>query len=152
MEITYVSKNEHGVSLIEVLAVLVIAVIVMTLSISFLVSSNKQNHAQQDEARQIYDSAYILKLITKDIRRADEVIISPSPTGEFTTISLKSAGVDTIHYTYSNAGQLQRGSTVISNKMEHFNIVKNANTIQIEFVIKGEKSSTTIALRTGGAL
>lgn len=152
MEIKKIYNNERGISLMEVLAVLVISAIVATLAISFLVSSNKQNHAQQDEVRQIYDAAYILKLLTKDIRQADDIEITGPPTQVFTTVTLKQNGTITKTYVYDGNGQLKRDSETLSRSMESFTITKSQNVVHITFSLKGEISSTTIALRTGGAL
>ena len=144
-----ICKNQHGVSLIEVLAVLVIGAIVMALAMSFVISSNKQNHAQQDEVRQIYDSAYILKLITKDIRSATS--LKQEQTDQITTYFLQDDDVTLHTYEYSTDGQLKRDGQLLNRNMTNFNLTVNEK-VHIEFTLNDEKSSTHIAFRNGGTL
>lgn len=63
-------KQQHGLTLIEVLAVLVIVSIIAVLLVSILSSSTSNHQKQVTKNKELQDASYALKIITKDFRRA----------------------------------------------------------------------------------
>lgn len=64
-------KNEKGVTLVELLAVMVIGGIVMVLIMSIFSNGQKQYSSQTAKAEQLNDVRYAAKVITKEIRKAE---------------------------------------------------------------------------------
>ncbi len=71
-------KSELGMTLIEVLATLVIASIIAIFIFNIIKSSTDQNIQQTEETGNLFDISYALKVITKDIRRSEDVEIDGS--------------------------------------------------------------------------
>ena len=65
--------NEKGLTLIELLAVLVISSILILLISGVLVGVQKQYKVQSDESEAIYNVTYALKVIAKDFRKAEKI-------------------------------------------------------------------------------
>ncbi|MDN7227020.1 prepilin-type N-terminal cleavage/methylation domain-containing protein [Planococcus sp. N064] len=66
-------RNEKGITLVELLAVLVIGGIVMVLIMGIFSNGQKQYSSQTAKAEQLNDVRYVAKVITKEIRKADKV-------------------------------------------------------------------------------
>lgn len=72
-------NTEKGITLVELLAAVVLASIVMLLVFSVLMSGTKQYKNQLEKNNQLTDISYALKMITKDIRKTENPrIISKS--------------------------------------------------------------------------
>lgn len=137
-------KDNTGLTLIEILAVVVILSIVSFFLLNIALSSTKQGNIQSKESFQINDTAYVLKQITKDLRKTSEVI--PHSNG----YNFKqSGGTLFIKYNYQN-NTLYRADQIIANNIHDFKIDTSIkDKVKIYFIINGEKSATTISLRTG---
>ena len=66
-------RNSKGLTLFEVLTVVVILAIVSMLSISIVTSATKQQLEQSTHNRDIKDISFALKVITKDFRKSDDL-------------------------------------------------------------------------------
>lgn len=64
-------RNEEGVTLAEVLAVLVIASLIMTFIMGIHIFIQKQYKSQSESAHHLTDVTIVAKAITKDIRMYD---------------------------------------------------------------------------------
>jgi prepilin-type N-terminal cleavage/methylation domain-containing protein len=65
-------NNERGLTLIELLAVLVIGSIILILISNIHIFGHKQNKEQSQKATSLYDVSYASKVITKEIRKAEK--------------------------------------------------------------------------------
>ena len=65
-------KNEKGLTLVEILAVIIIGSIIMLLISNVHLFGQKQYKSQSEKSRHLYDVTYAAKVITKEIRKADE--------------------------------------------------------------------------------
>jgi prepilin-type N-terminal cleavage/methylation domain-containing protein len=66
-------NNERGLTLIELLAVLVIGSLILILISNIHIFGHKQNKEQSQKAASLYDVSYAAKVITKEIRKAEKV-------------------------------------------------------------------------------
>lgn len=73
--------NEKGITLVEVLAVLVIGTIILLLISNIHLFSQKQYKSQSEKTRHLYDVTYAVKVITKEIRKANASTIEISDDG-----------------------------------------------------------------------
>lgn len=64
-------RNEKGVTLVEILAVLVISSLIIVLIFSVFSTGRKQYDFQTDKAEQLDDVRLAAKVITKEIRQAE---------------------------------------------------------------------------------
>lgn len=135
--------NSYGLTLIETLASIVILSIVGLFLLNITFSSTKHGELQAKESFQINDTAYVLKQITKDLRKTSEVT-TYSNEYKFKT----SDGVLPIKYHYKN-NILYRDNKIIANNIKEFKLETTNNKVHIYFIINGEKSATTISLRKG---
>ena len=141
-------KNEKGVTLIEVLAVLIIVTIVSLLVFSIMNSSSKQQKEQAREVKQIQDGAYILKQITKDLRKSYEVdlttpdiyIFSGNQENEFT---YKFVVNELYRYDSLNGYE-----SLLASNIEDF-LITGDEEVAIQFRINDKTYKTTINLRKG---
>lgn len=141
-----VFNNSNGLTLIEILAVVAILSIIGILATNIVISSININSQQSAESKQITDSSYILKLITKDLRstssidyKSNEYIFKDDTENPIAT------------YTFSPTNKnLMRNSSQIANDISIFNISDNLNySVRIEFYLHGENYKTDIAFRKG---
>lgn len=79
-------RNESGVTLVEILAVLTIASFIMTLIMGIHIFVQKQYNSQSTDAKQLTDVTIAIKSITRDIRMAElnEIDVSNNITLNFT--------------------------------------------------------------------
>ena len=68
-------KNEKGLTIVEVLAVIIIGSIIMLLIFNVHLFSQKQYKSQSEKSRHLYDVTYAAKVITKEIRKAEKVTV-----------------------------------------------------------------------------
>lgn len=94
--VTIIKLNNKGITLVEVLAVIVIASIFITIILSVLSSSSSTHIKQNTNTRQLYDLSYSFKIITKDVRKSknfeqlnSDFIFTPSAADYFTEIIYK---------------------------------------------------------------
>jgi len=148
-------KQQHGLTLIEVLAVLVIVSIVAVLLVSILSSSTSNHQKQVTKNKELQDASYALKIITKDFRRALNYEENNANTG---TLSQK----DNVQIVYhlTDQGTLTRqkiidGNTtmseeVIATGIVAFPIEKDGNNIVVKLVDKNNVTFETKLTIRGG--
>jgi len=137
-----VVKNERGVTLVEVLAVLVLFSLISLFVFSIINTSAKQQTEQTLESLELQDGAYLLKQITKDLRKSVKV--------EFIAgiYSFKDQQGKTLFtYEYKDK-KLYRNSSLIGRGIEQFSL-SGDETVNLQFKIKNKQFKTTITLRKG---
>lgn len=136
-------NSEKGITLVELLAALVLASIVMLLVYNVLLSGTKQYKTQLEKNNQLTEISYAFKMITKDIRKTEKPEI----------ISSSKIKLNDINYS-QDGNTITRNGVVIASSIEHFQITKSGDKLVIEIeslkqtgVKKTEK--TEIYLRKG---
>lgn len=139
-------RNSKGLTLFEVLTVVVILAIVSMLSISIVTSATKQQLEQSTHNRDIKDISFALKVITKDFRKSD-VLKTTDPPTELHTLLLGEEIVST--YRLEN-NQIIRNSNgneeVIASGISIFTIRGGTIVIISE---DGQTVTTDITQRKG---
>ena len=142
-------NNEKGITLVELLAAVVLASIVMLLVFSVLMSGTKQYKGQLEKNNQLTDISYALKMITKDIRKTKEPQI----------ISVSEIELNGINY--SKVGNtITRNGDVIARGIEIFFVDDGYETgkydeknikwfIEVKSLDQKETKKTEIYLRKG---
>ncbi|MFB2516608.1 MULTISPECIES: type II secretion system protein J [Lysinibacillus] len=112
-------KHQQGFTLVETLAVVVIISIISVLLFSILSSSTSTHQKQAKKNKNLQDTSYALKLITKDFRKATQF---DDATDTFTTRD----GQQT--YILSN-NTITRNGEIIATNIKEFELKnKNHNT------------------------
>ncbi|WP_431029585.1 PilW family protein [Lysinibacillus sp. LZ02] len=144
-----ITKNENGLTLVEILATVIILFIVCIFVYNIIFSANKQNTLQVTESKQINDAAYILKQITKDIRKTYDITINPSDANHYYFNDKNNNTL--IEYIYTADNSLYRDGGIIANNINSFSISPNSttNTATITFVLNEQPYNTTLAFRRG---
>lgn len=111
-------RQEAGLTLIEMLAVLLLASIVGILLMNVILSSNKQHTSQVSEAANLNELSFISKEITKDFRKSTTIGIGT------TDVTFSSA-----NYKYS-AGILKRNDSAYTTKLKTFCIASTETALK----------------------
>lgn len=143
-------KNNHGFSLVEMLAVLVLLSTITLLSINIISSATNQQIKQNNYNRDIQDLSYTLKVITKDIRRSDAISETEDSTDSniiYYNLTLKENMIAT--YRLENNEIIR--STPLFNESIALNISRfTINSSSISITTLNENTVTTdITLRSG---
>jgi len=144
-------RNSKGLTLFEVLAVVVILAIVSMLSISIVTSATKQQIEQSAHNRDIKDLSFALKVITKDFRKSDNLITesddTTDPPTESHTLLLGDEIVSTYRLENNQIIRNSNGSDEIhAYKITKFTISGGAIEIISE---DGQRATTDITQRRG---
>lgn len=107
-------KNEKGITLVELLAVLAIGGIVMVLIMNIFSNGQNQYSSQTAKAEQLNDVRYAAKVITKEIRKSDKVEIVNSST-------LKLGKSSHVIFTLNNKNEILKNGTILVSGIEKFN-------------------------------
>lgn len=100
-------QNEKGITLVELLAVIVIAGIAMVLIMSIIGNGQRQYSNQSANAEQLNDLRYVAKVITKEIRKADRV--------EVFSDKLILGKESQVVFTFTNGEVFQNGSLLATD-------------------------------------
>ena len=144
-------RNSKGLSLFEVLTVVVILAIVSMLSISIVTSATKQQLQQSTHNREIKDLSFTLKVITKDFRKSDNLITesdeTTTPPTELHTLLLGEQIVSIYRLENNQIIRNSNGSEeVIAYKISDFTIRGG----KIEIISEdGQTATTDITQRRG---
>ena len=144
-------NTEKGITLVELLASIVLAGIVMVLIYSVLMTGTKQFKDQLEKNNQLTDVSYALKIITKDIRKTENPrLISNSEIDLNGIIYLK------------NGNTITRNGVIIARSIEKFNVDDGSDdedvkqdennvkwSIEIKSINQQEIKKTEIYLRKG---
>lgn len=144
-----VIAQESGLTLLELLATIIIIFLVSIFVFNIIFSANHQNRTQMAESRQINDAAFILKQITKDIRKTYNISVDSSNKNHF-YFTDKNNNILT-EYIYNTDGDLHREGQILANNVSSFSLLTNlaTSTATITFILNGETYSTTLAFRRG---
>ncbi|MEC1179250.1 prepilin-type N-terminal cleavage/methylation domain-containing protein [Metasolibacillus meyeri] len=145
-------RNNEGLTLFEVLAVVVILAIVSMLSISLITSATKQQIEQSTHNRDIKDLSFALKMITKDFRKSDGFTTdyddTTDPPTELYKLTLNNNDVAT--YRLENNQIIRITATgqeeTIAYKISEFMISGGAIFIKS---VDGQSATTDITIRRG---
>lgn len=138
--------NSNGITLVEILATVVILSMISIFITNLMISSMNENNKQSTESKQITDSSYILKLVTKDLRNTSSLTYN---VNEYIFLDDSNATIAT--YTFVPADHsLLRNSTQIANDIENFTFVSNSSySVRVAFLLNGKDYKTDIAFRKG---
>jgi len=136
--------NNRGFTLVEVLAVIVILGIASTILMSILVSSSETNNKQLSNNEQLTELSYVLKLLTKDMRR--------TVTYDSNNSTFKNEDYS-VQYTYSFNNEnntVSRNNEVIATNITIFTLINNSDSITFYIENKnGHRISTQLFFRRG---
>lgn len=137
--------QQRGITLVELLGVLVIGGIVMVLILSIFSNGNKTYQNQTAKSEQITDMRYIAKVITKEIRMTDKVLIVDN--------NLVLGSSEKIEFSIVN-GNIKKGEEIIASNMDTlaFNFVERSLMIKIKSKEENnnkQQLSTEIYIREG---
>ncbi|MEQ6355021.1 type II secretion system protein [Lysinibacillus sp. M3] len=143
-------QNERGVTLLEVLAVTVIATIVSIVLMSILTNSKTTSDKQMKSTIQLSDTTYILKVVTKDTRKSTE--IHKKALDEYTEYTLiNNQNNKKYTYVYHQKDQtITRNDEMIAANVLDFNIEDKRSYVIIDITTPNSKPfSSTIYFRGG---
>lgn len=156
-------KNQKGLTLVEMLAVIVLLAVAFSGVYYIISSAIKQQSVQTKEVEQIQNGAYLLKQITKDLRKSldysDEI---PGDTEETITAVYTFLGQnDVAQYKYEYDGNLlyrtdltkDNTRALIGRNVKDFSIAPDPNDatqIKVYFKLNDETFETKIIFRKGG--
>lgn len=138
------AKSEDGLSLVELLAVLVIgSIIILFISTTHIFIQNQYNN-QSTDVKGLTDITIAMRAITKDIRSADEI----ETTEDSKKLIITGGGVETSYYFKENI--LEKNGVPYIYDLEDFEAKSNDSKIQLKIVSKsGKKAETEIVIRGG---
>ncbi len=126
-------NNEKGITLVELLAAIVLASIVMLLVYNVLMAGTKQYKNQLEKNNQLTEISYALKMITKDIRKTEKPQI----------ISSSQIKLNDVNYS-KDGNTITRNGVVIASSIKRFQVTRD----NIKWVIEIE-STNQISGKTG---
>ncbi|MBQ0138379.1 MAG: prepilin-type N-terminal cleavage/methylation domain-containing protein [Kurthia sp.] len=111
-------RQQAGLTLIELLAVIIIASLLGILLMNVLFTSNKQYNTQVSEAANLNELSFITKELTKDFRQSSAIEIGQQ------TVKFSKAT-----YVY-NTGNLKRNTSEYATKLKTFCIASTNSNFQ----------------------
>lgn len=137
-----IHKNERGMTLVELLAALVLGVIVMGIVSTILVQSVNEQTRQTSNNGQLTEMRYVLKLVTKDMRKSTNLKDNQSFTINNSSIAT---------YTFDPSNQsVYRDNVVIARKIKSFSIKEASQGVQIRIeAVNGHVIDTELYFRSG---
>lgn len=137
-------RKESGLSLVELLATIVIAAILVSFIMSIFIFMQKKSDSQKDEVSGLSDITIALKSITKDIRYADDVEIGDS------TLTIKQPDKTVEYHLNSTEHVLVKDNTNYIYDVQQFTAEMKESTVFISMTSKSGKTlDTEIVLRGG---
>lgn len=136
--------NEKGITLVELLAVIIIISLLIGLISSTQLFGARQYNNQMKKTNQLYDITYALKVITKDIRKSNT----------FEAPNTSEIILDGVVYKLDQSKQaILKDGNVLVNNVETFNVQPSENygsTWKIEIInLVDKKVETEIVIRKG---
>lgn len=142
-------KNNRGITLVELLAVIVIGSILIILISNIHVFGHKQSNKQSEKSASLFDVSYAAKVITKEIRKAETVKV------EENILTLNQGKANQIIFKEQNKSLLMNNNPIV-NEVSLF-IVQPKTTEQpngdesiehnkniLELTIKGKESKEAV--------
>lgn len=144
--------SNKGFTLVEILAALVILSLVSFLVFGILTSSNKEYKGQVEDYRQLNDTSYVLKVISKDIRSSYDLLASSS-TYTFTN----KEGKELYVYSFNpSTKELFRNSAKIADNINSLTLISDSSgkvsiklSYQDENSLQSESVSAEVVFRRG---
>lgn len=144
-------NTQQGISLVEVLATIVILAIVSSLLFSVITDSKKQYSRQTEKNQELANISFVLKIITKEIRKNPDDVSVDSFTN---TISFGEKGVGTVYKLMDKnlikVNQAANTQTILANNISKFIVEEDPNDndiILIEIIDQNNKSTKTKIIR-----
>lgn len=139
-------KEEKGVTLVELLAVIVVIAIVSSLITGVLIQVQKQYRANTEAIGNLTDLTTAAKGITRDIRTADDVTV------ENNILTILHDDQEIVYSHHDDV--LKRNESSYLYRIKDFQVEKNVEndnqTVTLFFLPEqGEKLETEITLRKG---
>ena len=123
-------NTEKGITLVELLAAIVLASIVMVLVYNVLMAGTKQYKNQLEKNNQLTEISYALKMITKDIRKTEKPKIINSSQIELNDVN------------YSKDGNtITRNGVVVAHFIQKFEVKEEGHNNKWIIEIKGSNQS-----------
>lgn len=128
------------------MATVVILSIISIFIANLMISSMNENNKQSTESKQITDSSYVLKLITKDLRNTSSITYN---VNAYTFLDDTNATIATYTFVPTDSSLL-RNSTQIASGIDNFSFISNSSySVQVAFLLNGKNYKTDIAFRKG---
>lgn len=145
-----IKQNEKGMTLIEVLGILIILTLISFFVFNIMNSSSKQQSEQTKESLQLQDGAYILKQITKDLRKSFKVTSITS--GDNTIFYFQDQTNNSLFiYEYKNSNyELYRNNVLIGKNIKSLSIYGD-QTVHLDFMLNNKNFETSITFRRGSS-
>lgn len=142
-------KNQRGITLVEILAAILLTGLVSILILNVLTESTNQYKEQLAKDKQLNDASYVLKVITKDMRKSTANQITSITNG----INING---NTYEFDESDNSIKKNNETLIGN-IDTFTVTNSLNNDEWTIYIKEKNDSysktsevkTTIVLRSG---
>lgn len=138
-----INKDNNGLTLVEVLAVVVILSIISISVMNILINSSKTHNNQVIENQQLMDVTYVAKVLTKDIRKSIQYV----KLGDNSHFKIISHGTnEEYHYEYnSSTKEIYRNGVLIAEHIIEFSVNEN---LEIKIVSeKGQAIETKLYFR-----
>lgn len=130
-----IQKDNKGLTLVEVLAVVVILSIISISVMNILINSSKTHNNQVIENQQLMDVTYVAKVLTKDIRKSNRYV-KLGDNSHFKIIS--SSTNEEYHYEYnSSSKKVYRNGVLLAEHIIEFSVNEH-----LEIKIVSEKGQT----------
>lgn len=138
-------RNEKGVTLIELLAVLIISSLIMSLIIGAVINSQRTYISQTNAAEQLAEIRYAVKVITKEVRKAERIKVEENKL----TIDH-----DTRLVIKQQNGEVRQNSSVLATRIDALKFAVDGRLLSISIATEetnGKKQETKaeIYLRDG---
>lgn len=133
-------NNEKGVTLVEILAVVVLTALVAILIFKVQLTSSEQYDKQLKQNQQLNEISYVLKVITKEMRK----------TTDITSIN-DGIKIKNVEYKFDkNTMSISKDNENFATNIREFNVKYKDNgwNIIIEN-LDGKKAETKIVVRSG---
>lgn len=133
-------NNEKGVTLVEILAVVVLTALAAILIFKVQLTSSEQYDKQLKQNQQLNEMSYVLKVITKEMRK----------TTDITSIN-DGIKINNVEYKFDkNTMSISKDNENFATNIREFNVKYKDNgwNIIIEN-LDGKKAETKIVVRSG---
>lgn len=133
--------NQKGLTLVELMAVIVIMSIIFILISRIQLTSSEQYTLQTEKNNQLTDLSYTLKVITKDLRKSGK---APEINGNTYTIGSE------IYVFDAATNSLSRNETILAHPITAFTI-KSITSQKYKIIISTptDRIDTEIVIRSG---
>ncbi|MCC3356544.1 prepilin-type N-terminal cleavage/methylation domain-containing protein [Bacillus sp. REN16] len=129
-------RNNKGVTLIELLAVLALLTLILTLATSVHLFGQRQTSNQTSQIENQANVRLAINILTREIRKANSVEVSNNVLN-----------IDGTIYKLENNAITKKGSALVSS-IKDLQVIKNKNKIQIDITSISDKNDQEVTLST----